>query len=263
MIKAIEDITITDGVNPRESVIVAGGGAAGLNILAIASSMNCRKVIVPKTAGVLSAAGAQHSDVAIDFSASCHIISHNLDEAKIAGTLELLGSRASALEAELRAKGIQSFKRELFVEARYVGQQWELELAAPEAWQQNISDAGILKRAFDDHHQRLYSVNQPEAPIETMNWRLRLTALLPRPKSVWLDPENAGADSDRWVDAWFAEAGKLKTRVVDGTTLKPGVKIVGPAIIEEPTTTIVVPPGNSGHLTTAGNYLFDIGGSHV
>lgn len=263
MIKAIEDITINDGVNPRESVIVAGGGAAGLNIMAIASSMNCRKVIVPKTAGALSAAGAQHSDVAIDFSASCHITTASLDEAKIAGTLDILASRASAFENELRNKGIQSFKRELFVDARYVGQQWELELAVPEAWQKDISAAGILKEAFDVHHKRLYAVNQPEAPIETMNWRLRLTALLPRPKSVWSEPANANGESDRWVEAWFAEAGKLKTRVINGLTLKPGVDVVGPAIIEEPTTTIVVPPGSSGHLTIAGNYIFDIGGSHV
>lgn len=263
MIKAIEDITINDGVNPRESVIVAGGGAAGLNIIAIASSMNCRKVIVPKTAGALSAAGAQHSDVAIDFSASCHIDTSNLDVAKVSATLDLLGGRADAFEAELRAKGIQSFRRQLFVEARYVGQQWELELPAPEEWQANVADAAILKSAFDAHHKRLYSVNQPEAPIETMNWRLRLVALLPRPNTIWTAPKTAQAEADRWIDAWFGEAGKLRTRIVNGTTLKTGVYVAGPAIIEEPTTTIVIPPGSSGQLTDAGNYIFDIGVSHA
>lgn len=263
MIKAIEDITINDGVNPRESVIVAGGGAAGLNIIAIASSMNCRKVIVPKTAGALSAAGAQHSDVAIDFSATCHIDTSNLDVKKVSQTLEMLGNRAAAFEAELGAKGIQSFRRELFVDARYVGQQWELELPAPEEWQANVADAAILKRAFDEHHKRLYAVNQPEAPIETMNWRLRLVAVLPRPNSVWTAPESQSGGEDRWIDAWFGEAGKLKTRIVNGTTLKTDVQISGPAIIEEPTTTIVVPPGSTGQLTTAGNYIFDIGVSHA
>lgn len=263
MIKAIEDITINDGVNPRESVIVAGGGAAGLNIIPIASSMNCRKVIIPKTAGALSAAGAQHSDVAIDFSASCHVTTASLDVPKISGALEMLGARATAFETELRKKGISAFRRELFVDARYVGQQWELELPVPAAWQQELARSELLKSAFDEHHMRLYSVNQPEAPIETMNWRLRLTALLPRPKSTWTPPATAKAEPDRWVEAWFADAGKLKTRAVNGTTLKPGSEVSGPAIIEEPTTTIVIPPGISGRLTAAGNYIFDIGGSNV
>ena len=76
-------------------------------------------------------------------------------------------------------------------------------------------------------------------------------------------PATAKAEPDRWVEAWFADAGKLKTRAVNGTTLKPGSEVSGPAIIEEPTTTIVIPPGISGRLTAAGNYIFDIGGSNV
>ena len=70
MIKAIEEITVNDGVNPRESVLVAGGGAAGLNILPIAQALGCTRVLLPKTAGALSACGAQYSDIVSEFSAS-------------------------------------------------------------------------------------------------------------------------------------------------------------------------------------------------
>jgi N-methylhydantoinase A len=198
--------------------------------------------------------------VAIDFSASCSITTSALDEERIGRTL---AERAAAFEQELRAKGIASFERKLFVEARYVGQQWELELPVPKAWQEKVSDAHILKQAFDEHHLRLYSVNQPEAPIETTNWRLRLTALLPRPKSVWNSPSDEAVDGDRWVEAWFGDAGLLRTRVIDGVKLVPNREIAGPAIVEEPTTTIVVPPGSVGRLTAAGNYIFEIGGQNV
>ena len=50
MIKAIREITITEGIDPRESAIVAGGGAAGLNILPIARELGCGRVMLPETA---------------------------------------------------------------------------------------------------------------------------------------------------------------------------------------------------------------------
>ena len=58
MVAAIKEITVNEGVDPRESVLVAGGGAAGLNIVAIARELGCRRVLVPRTAGALSAFGA-------------------------------------------------------------------------------------------------------------------------------------------------------------------------------------------------------------
>ena len=259
MIKAIEDITINDGVNPRESVLVAGGGAAGLNILAIAESLGCRQVIIPKTAGALSATGAQHSDVAIDFSIASHSSTDAFDADKIGAALAELGSRADRFEADLKAKGIKSFRRELFLEARYVGQQWELEVAVPDGW--CADQVSALKQAFDDTHKRLYSVSQPEAPIETMNWRLRLTAVLPRPRTAWLTPDGASAEARR-ANAYFGGFGKIATQILDGTTMAIGTEIKGPAIVEEPTTTIVVGPGMSGQLTQAGNYIFTLGEKH-
>ena len=70
MIKAIQDITVTEGFNPRECTLVAGGGAAGLGAMAIAGELGCERVILPRTAAVLSACGMQVSDVVHEHSAS-------------------------------------------------------------------------------------------------------------------------------------------------------------------------------------------------
>jgi N-methylhydantoinase A len=67
MIKAIQEITVQDGVNPAESILVAGGGAAGLNILPIAKALGCAKVLVPSTAGALSACGGQYSNIVTEY----------------------------------------------------------------------------------------------------------------------------------------------------------------------------------------------------
>lgn len=258
MIKAIEDITINDGVNPRESILVAGGGAAGLNIMAIGTSLGCQKVIIPKTAGALSAAGAQHSDVAIDFSSACYASTDGFDYDRVKFTLDELEERAAAFRDGLEARGIEKFRRELFVEARYVGQQWELEIALPEGWAADARGVVRLIETFNETHERLYTVSQPETAVETINWRLRLIALLPRPRLAWETPASTGGTTERRTKAYFEGAGWEDTRVVSGVSLAIDSRIVGPAIIEEPTTTIVIPRGQAGYLSRHGSYIFDL-----
>ncbi|MGC5371892.1 hydantoinase/oxoprolinase family protein, partial [Klebsiella pneumoniae] len=55
MVGAIKEITINEGVDPRDSLLMAGGGAAGLNIVPIAHELGCSRVLVPRMAGALSA----------------------------------------------------------------------------------------------------------------------------------------------------------------------------------------------------------------
>src|SRR5262249_48594722 len=70
MVQAIQAITINEGLDPRESLIVAGGGAAGLNIVPIARELGCRRIVIPRTAAALSACGGLVSDIVADFSVS-------------------------------------------------------------------------------------------------------------------------------------------------------------------------------------------------
>lgn len=79
MIKAIHEITVSEGVNPRESVIVAGGGAAGFNILPIARELGCSTVILPKTASAMSACGMQYSDIVFEQTRSRVTMSGSFD----------------------------------------------------------------------------------------------------------------------------------------------------------------------------------------
>lgn len=67
MVNAIADVTINAGVDPREFAIVAGGGAAGLIMCAIAEELGCTTVVVPEAAATMSAAGAQAADIASTF----------------------------------------------------------------------------------------------------------------------------------------------------------------------------------------------------
>lgn len=257
MIKAIQEITVKEGFDPAESVLVAGGGAAGLNILPIARSLGMRQVLIPRTAGALSACGAHFSDVVREFSASRFARSSDFDFAGVAASLDDLKARLDAFARLLAARGLTGFTRQFAVEARYAGQIWEIEL--PLRGEQITTPAELAALVDDFHaeHERVFAVRDPDNAIECIHWRARLTALLPRgahaadarTRTAPLVPRGSRR-------SWF---GDLRANVVDaaiyyGEDLVAGDTITGPAIIEEPTTTLVVYPGAQATVTPHGHY---------
>ncbi len=258
MIKAIEEITVNEGVNPRESILVAGGGAAGLNIMPIAEALGCRKVLVPKTAGVLSASGAQYSDIVAEFSASQYIRTDGWEAEMATGTMTDLRRQMDEFADGLRQRGIERFDRQYFVDARYLNQQWETEIELDTS---DFLDPGALEaliNKFHEVHERLYGVKEEGSILECLHWKGRLSARLDRPMPKALPSAHGGAnEASRVIQAHFGSHGRLETRIYRADKLSPGAKICGPAIIEEPTTTIVVYPGMAAEVSAAGNYILD------
>jgi len=112
---------------------------------------------------------------------------------------------------------------------------------------------------FHEEHQRVFAVKEPEQQVECTYWRGRLTALLDAPQ---LRPEESRTNSKPRVrairQAYFSSIGKSDLPRYLGKDLHAGVVIEGPAIIDEPTTTVVVYPGSSATLTPLRNYLLEI-----
>lgn len=166
MIKAIQEITVQDGVNPGESIIVAGGGGAGLNIIPIAEALGCRRVLLPRTAGALSACGGQFSNIVTEFSASRYAHSASFDFEGVQTTLAGIATRMDAFEEKLRGRSIERFGREYFVEARYINQQWEMEIPMPMDRFEAQADVERLVENFHDVHFRRYAVKEEGGAIE-------------------------------------------------------------------------------------------------
>lgn len=261
MIKAIQEITVKEGFNPADSVLVAGGGAAGLNILPIARSLGMRRVLIPRTAGALSACGAHFSDIVREFSASRYASTADFDFAAVNGVLGELDAKLDAFADLLRARGMRECSRTLAVEARYAGQIWELEVPLRGARFGSTADVEALVADFHDEHERVFAVRDPDNPIECIHWRARLTATLPRgvqardarARGVPLAPHGT-----RRASFGVLAAEECEAAVHYGEELVPGDRIAGPAIIEEPTTTLVIYPGTSALVTGYGNYLCEI-----
>jgi N-methylhydantoinase A len=255
MVGAIAEITVNEGVDPRDSLLVAGGGAAGLNIVQIARRLGAGDVLIPRAAGALSATGIHHSDLVADEKAAGFAQSRTFDAERINGLLDTLSGRLAGFVERLRAKGVEGITTEVFAEARYEYQLWELEIPVPVRRFSGPEDVAALTDAFHAAHERVFAVSEPGQDVEFTSWRVRVTAALGEAPVVSRPPMGDTPLAPRTTRrAYFSGTGWVETPVFTGETLLPGAEVEGPAVIEEPTTTIVVPPRSVATATSAESY---------
>jgi len=261
IVGAIREITIAQGIDPREVAIVAGGGASGLNIVPIARELGSRRVLLPSTAAALSACGALYSDVISEFSKSRYAETRSLDRAEVNETLASVEAAADGFLESLADIGPTETRKDFLVDARYRAQVWELEVAIPGRLESE-DDVRALEEAFHATHERAFAVREPGQYLECLLWKARATAVLEKPLVRSREPaEAAEAEPAGHAPAYFQETGTVQVPRYDGAALPQGARIEGPAIIREPTTTVVVYPGSVATVTPLGNYLLEVGGA--
>jgi len=258
MIKAIQDITIAQGFDPRESALVAGGGAAGLNIGPIARELGCTRVVVPRAAAALSACGMQFADIMSEASASRVTLSGAFDRDGVNNALQRIEDELRRFASTLGSAG-RTAAIEWSVEARYRFQVWELDVALPIDRFRGERDVAKLVQAFHATHERIFAVRDPASQVECLNWKGRIRVSLPKgaTHAKRAPPRPAGRPHGK-RHAYFGTGRPIATPIYRGPDLEPGARIKGPAIVEEPTTTIVVYPGMRAMLSGAGSFILEV-----
>ncbi|MBA3451248.1 MAG: hydantoinase/oxoprolinase family protein [Chloroflexia bacterium] len=261
IVGAIREITIAQGIDPREVTIVAGGGASGLNIVPIARELGCTRVLLPSTAGALSACGAMYADIISEFSVSRYAETRDMDVAAVNEALATVEARAGAFLRGLEDIDPVSTRIEFLVAARYRQQVWELDIPLAGSRIENEADVRALEQTFHDTHRRVFAVDEPGQYLECLVWKARATAVTAKPSVSARDVESTDGRDEmvRQAPVFFRDLGPTDTAIYDGVHLRPGTHIAGPAIVREPTTTVVVYPGATATVTPLGNYLLEIG----
>jgi len=166
-------------------------------------------------------------------------------------------ARATLLAEGLNEDQIQI---ERGFDLRYMGQHHEVPVTIPAG---KIDETMLpeIKKRFNDAHNRLFLYSEPESPLESIN--IRLTGLGIIPKTSLTSWQTGGKDSSEAIKgsrkAYFGELGGwVDTQIFDGSKLKAGNIIEGPAIIEEVTTTIVVNPYDKATIDRLGNVVIEI-----
>lgn len=257
MINAIQDITVAEGFDPAEAVLVAGGGAAGLSIVPIARELGVRTVLVPRAAAALSAAGMQFSDIVFEESGNRVTVSDRFDRAGVNAVLADIDSRLDQSFGALSAAAGAGRRREYTVEARYLTQVWELDAALPLHRFESDDDVARMVEAFHRAHERVFAVRDDTGQVECLNWRGRLTVQLGSTGQSPVTPR-AGQHSGAAERSAYFGAGAVVVPLFRGDEPALADGVEGPAIIEEPTTTLVVYPGSTARRTAAGNYVISL-----
>lgn len=259
MVGAIHQLTTNEGVDPRDSLVVAGGGAGGLNCVAIMRELGCKQVLVPRSAGGLSACGAQFSDIVFEYTATHPTSTRNFDLAGVSTAIQRLREQATFEADRLSERGYPETAFNLAVEARYEQQNWEIVVNLPMVDFTSEADVKRLIDAFGVEHERLFDVRDDISPVECLSWRIRSVtetgAALPatQTQGVAAELETQGTRTAHFSGSAYA------TTVVKGDDMAGGSRLAGPAIIEERTATIVVPPGATATVTPTGDYLIEVG----
>lgn len=250
MVRAIEDITLNQGIDPRRAVLVGGGGAAGINSVAIAQRLSCPQVIMPPVGAVLSAAGALMSDLVSDFRAALVTSTTDFD---FAGVQALVGGLVAEAEAFLSGPAGSAIESDVtcYVEARYARQVWELEIALPSA-PRTAADVEALAEAFHAAHEEVFAITDRRSPIEFVGWRARARSRLRAADDVTVVRRGEPvAGTTR--PAYFEATGLVDATVIQHDELEVGVPLDGPAIVQSPVTTVVVDPGTTVTRTATGS----------
>jgi len=236
MVSAIEEITIHQGIDPRDAVLVGGGGAAGLNTVAIARQLGCPEVIVPQIGPALSAAGALISDLARSFEITFRSTDRGFDYDGVNEVLARLESKARAF-IDGPGEGAIASRIELSVEARYPHQVWELE--SPVRCERVGGEADLATLCADFHavHREVFSIADEHSGIEFESWHARATCQLREPVSP-----RAGvvAGTPHTRDVYLPGRGLGPVPVWRLDSVPVGETQTGPAIVETATTTVVI-----------------------
>lgn len=259
IVSAIREMTISQGIDPRDLSLVAGGGASGVNIIQIARELGIRQIVLPKTAGALSAAGALGADIISDFTVSAFTSTRNFDTAAVNEALAAVEAQADEFIADIAGLKPIEVHKTLTVDSRYPGQVWELETPVPTLRIGGQSDVDALNEEFHRQHLRVFQVNDPSQKIECLVWKLRVAAVLEKPHTAVIEGGGSEAKPARRRTVLFAAADAPDTPIYRGEELFPGTSIQGPAIVLEATTTLVVDPGAVVRVAPSGDYIIETG----
>lgn len=257
MVHAIEDITLNQGIDPSDATIIGGGGGSGLYSVAIARRLGCRQIVLPEVAAALSAFGALLSDLQADYSRTAVMTTGNFDREGANAVIAELLNRCDEFAEGPGAAAVRT-DVSLSVEARYPHQVWEIEVPLRVKSFGADDDLTGLLADFHAAHRQLFTFADTGSSVEIVSWRARVRC--------HLGEADATADTAVMVEAaptkrrvFFHEAGEFETPIHQFEALEVGGGVDGPAIVESPVTTVVIPPGGSVHRTVSGSLVIDPG----
>jgi len=257
MINALKLVSLNRGFDPRDFVLIAFGGGGGMHAVDLAQELGVKKVVVPAAASVFSAWGMMMSDLRRDY-----FVTHLAD---------LIDGAASNIEkafADVESQAISQFKSEgiekknitftRYGNFRYKNQEHTTEVKLSDG---KVSDKQIslIEDKFHKTYEHEYTYRL-DMPVELVGIHVVATTevgkLTMKEMPIQKTDESEARKGKREVD--YALDGIHQAILYDGEKLMPGMRLIGPAIIEDSGATTVIHPGNKVYIDGYTNIHIEI-----
>jgi N-methylhydantoinase A len=257
MAAAIRTKTVARGVDPREYVLLAYGGGGGLFACAVAEELAIRKILVPSAPANFSAWGILTSNYMED-EVRTKVLPFT--EQHISAALETLAELQTRATGAIRGYGFPQAEIGVVrrMDLRFLGQEYTLTITLNSAWADKETILDEVRGEFVRAHRQLYGHGEAAAPMELVAVRCRATGAV-RPPQLGHVICHSDTHKPRERVAYFqGTSERVLTPVMERDSLQPGIGIPGPVILEEWTTTTVVPPGWRATRDDLGNVLLEL-----
>lgn len=262
MVNALKLVSTNKGYDPRDFALMAFGGGGALHALELAEELRIPRVIIPTNSAVFSAWGMLLTDVRRDYTLTALMPLQAGRQAELLAQFAEMSQRA---RADFSAAGMNEAEMTFahYADLRYAGQEHTVkvpvDLAALAGADAEPGLAALAARFHADHEAR-YTYRLPQAGIEVVNYHLVASVHVVKPKPQ-LRPAGQGRVEDTVLGrrhVFFEHHGELEAVIHDGARLEPGMRLCGPAVVQDASSSLVLPPRHALSIDSYGNFIIDL-----
>ncbi|MDA0747879.1 MAG: hydantoinase/oxoprolinase family protein [bacterium] len=255
MANAIRMVSIAQGYDPRDFTLIAFGGAGPLHATAIAKKLDMPRVAIPVVPGNASAFGFLLADARVD---KVWTRAQRSDAVDVDEMNAQFGRMRSEVVMELKEGGYTGTPViSNVIHMRYLGQNYGQDVSVPPGHITEDVLVGALG-SFHEMHEALYGYAFREAVIELISFQVTAIGPAEKPTLEMLRPPvEAGSPGQRSV--FFPGDGWVDATICTRSSLAPGAKLEGPAVVQEAGSTTVLRTGDRMRVDERGILLIDVG----
>ncbi|WP_223422590.1 hydantoinase/oxoprolinase family protein [Tateyamaria pelophila] len=259
MAGAIRLVSVERGFDPKRFAFMPFGGGGALHAGAMLAEVGIARAIVPRYPGVTSALGCVIADMRQDFVQTINTLVSTLDEKALAAFMQSHADQGMALLDAARTT-FEAREVSFELDMAYIGQTHTVSVPITVA----MENGGVItptqdqiEEAFDTAYQATFGRLLKNGVRRIINLRSAVTGKRPKFDLETLAPTGSGSTKPKasrpvhFADSWH------DTAVYDRLALPVGTVISGPAILEQPDTTVLIEPGLQGRVDRFGNTIIE------
>ena len=232
MAKAIRTVSLEKGHDPKEFSLFSFGGASGLHCCELARELSIKKIIIPARAGILSAQGMVFAKPTLNEMQTLFLVGKELHSPVLANKMKTMVDKGlKKAKTIIKESGGNNINIEKFLNLRYQGQSYEICIP----YKKDFSEL------FHLAHEQNFGYRLEEKPLELVSIQCSIRVNRTQKKLPRKTQERIRKNLPIVEHLVYFEHEPEKVPVFDRSDMTTGFTLVGPALVVDNYTTILLP----------------------